>query len=75
MIALVHSSVPFAPLYGLAAAKFDPRKMNWIGSIDATSGICVAWHTSKIKDLEGSVRQAIRRGQLRRGLADGNPAR
>ena len=54
MIALVHSSVPYAPLYGIGAAKFDPRKLNWIGSIDATSGICVAWHTSKItswKDL------------------------
>ncbi len=49
MIALVHSSVPYAPLYGLAAAKFDPRKMNWLGSIDETSGICVAWGTSKIK--------------------------
>src|SRR5205085_7329072 len=54
VIALVHSSVPFAPVYGISAAKFDPRRMNWIGSIDATSGICVAWHTSKItswKDL------------------------
>jgi tripartite-type tricarboxylate transporter receptor subunit TctC len=49
IIALVHSSVPFAPLYGMSAAKFDPRKMNWLGSIDATSGICVAWHDSKIK--------------------------
>src|SRR5258706_12809872 len=48
-IALVHSRVPYAPLYGLAAAKFDPRKMNWLGSIDETSGICVAWGTSKIK--------------------------
>jgi len=49
VIALVHSSVPYAPLYGIKAANFDPRKMNWLGSIDATSGICVAWHTSKIK--------------------------
>jgi len=49
VIALVHSSVPFAPLYAIGAAKFDPRKFNWIGSIDATSGICVAWHSSKIK--------------------------
>ena len=49
VIALVHSSVPFAPLYGLSAAKFDPRKMNWIGSINATSGICVAWHSSQVK--------------------------
>ncbi|HEX3486700.1 MAG TPA: tripartite tricarboxylate transporter substrate-binding protein [Micropepsaceae bacterium] len=49
VVALVHSSVPFAPLYGLNQAKFDPRKINWIGSINATSGICVAWQTSNIK--------------------------
>jgi tripartite-type tricarboxylate transporter receptor subunit TctC len=48
-IALVHSSVPLAPVYGLKAAQFDPRRMNWIGSINATSGICVAWHTSQVK--------------------------
>ncbi len=47
-LGLVHSSVPFAPLYGIAPARFDPRKMNWIGSIDASTGICVAWHTSGI---------------------------
>ena len=47
-LGLVHSSVPFAPLYGIKAASFDPRKMNWIGSIDASTGICVAWHTSGI---------------------------
>jgi tripartite-type tricarboxylate transporter receptor subunit TctC len=48
-IGLVHSSVPFAPLYGLEGANFDPRKMNWLGSINTASGICVAWHTSGIK--------------------------
>jgi tripartite-type tricarboxylate transporter receptor subunit TctC len=47
-LGLVHSSVPFAPLYGIKAANFDPRKMNWIGSIDASTGICVAWHSSGI---------------------------
>ena len=47
-LGLVHSSVPFAPLYGIKAAAFDPRTMHWIGSIDASTGICVAWHTSGI---------------------------
>jgi tripartite-type tricarboxylate transporter receptor subunit TctC len=47
-LGLVHSSVPFAPLYGIKAANFDPREMNWIGSIDASTGICVAWYTSGI---------------------------
>jgi tripartite-type tricarboxylate transporter receptor subunit TctC len=55
-LALVHSSVPFAPLYGIKAASFDPRNMNWIGNIDASTGICVAWRDSGIatwQDLLG----------------------
>lgn len=47
-LGLVHSSVPYAPLYGIKAARFDPRAMNWIGSINASTGICVAWHSSGI---------------------------
>jgi tripartite-type tricarboxylate transporter receptor subunit TctC len=48
-IGLVHSSVPFAPLYGISGASFDPRQMNWIGSINSAIGICVAWHSGQIK--------------------------
>jgi len=33
----VHSSVPFAPLYGTKGANFDPRQMNWVGSITSES--------------------------------------
>jgi tripartite-type tricarboxylate transporter receptor subunit TctC len=51
-IGMVHSSVPFAPLYGIEGAKFDPRRMHWIGSLDASTGICVAWHTSPIKTFQ-----------------------
>jgi tripartite-type tricarboxylate transporter receptor subunit TctC len=47
-IGLVHSSVPFAPLYGIKGARFDPREMGWIGSIATSRGICVAWHTAGI---------------------------
>jgi tripartite-type tricarboxylate transporter receptor subunit TctC len=48
-IGLVHSSVPFAPLFGIKGANFDPRKMNWIGSMNTASAICISWHTSPIK--------------------------
>jgi tripartite-type tricarboxylate transporter receptor subunit TctC len=47
-IGLVHSSVPYAPLYGIRGANFDPRRMNWIGSINAATGICVSWTASGI---------------------------
>src|SRR3712207_263105 len=49
VIGLVHSSVPFAPLYGTKGATFDPREMNWIGSLATEGAMCVAWHTSKVK--------------------------
>ncbi len=52
VMGLVHSSVPFAPLYGIQGASVDPRKMNWIGSMNASTAICVAWHTSGIKDWQ-----------------------
>ncbi len=51
-IGLVHSSVPFAPLYGIKGATFDPRQMNWIGSINAATGICVSWTASGITKWE-----------------------
>jgi tripartite-type tricarboxylate transporter receptor subunit TctC len=47
-IGLVHSSVPFAPFYGIKGANFDPRQINWIGSINAATGICVSWTASGI---------------------------
>src|SRR5262249_1335814 len=38
----------FAPLYGIRGANFDPRRMNWIGSINAATGICVSWTASGV---------------------------
>jgi len=54
VLGLVHSSVPFAPLYGIKGATFDPRTMNWLGSINSSEAICVSWATSGVtqwKDL------------------------
>jgi tripartite-type tricarboxylate transporter receptor subunit TctC len=48
-IAMVHAMSPYAPLFGVEAAKYDPRKMNWLGSLDNSSGMCVAWAASGIK--------------------------
>lgn len=56
-IGLVHSSVPFAPLYGVKAATFDPRQMPWIGSLATASAMCVAWHQTDIKTWEDLSRK------------------
>jgi len=74
VLGLVHSSVPFAPLYGIKGAKFDPRRINWIGSLDANTAIChrLAWLADQ--ELAGCARAGIHRRRLGRGLADGNHA-
>jgi tripartite-type tricarboxylate transporter receptor subunit TctC len=51
-IAMVHAMSPYQPLFGVDAAKYDPRKMNWLGSLDNSSGLCVAWSASGIKNWQ-----------------------
>ena len=51
-IAMVHAMSPYQPLFGVDAAKYDPRKMNWLGSLDNSSGLCVAWAASGIKNWQ-----------------------
>lgn len=46
---LVHTTVPFAPLYGQEAANFDGTKFNYIGAMDTSDGLCIAWHQSGLK--------------------------
>ena len=58
-IGLVHSSVAYAPLYGLEGATFDPRQMHWIGSLNTASGMCVAWHGSGIKTWEDLLKKGF----------------
>ena len=54
-IGMVHSSVPYAPLYGIRGANFDPRRMSWIGSINAATGICVSWTASGITTWSAEI--------------------
>src|SRR5262245_53249975 len=59
VIGMVHSSVPFAPLYGLSAARFDPRKFGWLGSLDESIGICVSWTTSGISTWQDMMSKGL----------------
>jgi tripartite-type tricarboxylate transporter receptor subunit TctC len=40
VLGLVHAQAPLAPLLGNRAAQFDPRKFNWLGSMDQAVGEC-----------------------------------
>jgi tripartite-type tricarboxylate transporter receptor subunit TctC len=52
VLGIVHSSVPFAPLFGISAARFDPMKLSFVGAMNQQTGICVSWHTTDIKTWE-----------------------
>jgi tripartite-type tricarboxylate transporter receptor subunit TctC len=46
------NNVPMDPLFGNQAARYDARKLNWIGSIGKLQNVCATWHTSTIKTIE-----------------------
>ena len=39
-------STPYEPLMGNAAAKFDVKKLHWIGSTSSEIAVVIAWHTA-----------------------------
>jgi tripartite-type tricarboxylate transporter receptor subunit TctC len=50
-IGMLYNTNILEPLLGNAAAKYDPLKMGWVGSIGKLQNICVTWHTSPVKTL------------------------
>ena len=38
-----------APLLGSAGARYDPRQLSWIGSMNAEVATAIAWHTHPVK--------------------------
>ena len=47
-IALVSNNTPFEPLFGNREARYDPGKINWIGSPGSEIGIWGVWHASPV---------------------------
>ncbi len=46
------NGIAMDPLLGNAAAKFDGRKFNWLGSIGKLQNVCAIWHEHPIKTIE-----------------------
>lgn len=59
-IAATFNTIALMPLYGDRDAQFDPRKLNWIGSIGKQQAVCVTWKTSQVKTLdEAKTREVL----------------
>jgi tripartite-type tricarboxylate transporter receptor subunit TctC len=59
VLGAVVRTVPFQPLYGNAAAKFDAMTVNWLGSSNQDVGLFVTWHTAPAKTIDDLFRNEI----------------
>lgn len=48
-----------APLFSVAGARFDAKKMNWLGTLDRASSVCLAWHTTPFLSMEDALQQEM----------------
>jgi len=53
------NGTPNAPLLTPKTARFDPTKLNWIGSIYRSNNFAYVWHTSKLQTLEQLKTQEV----------------
>ena len=51
-IATIGRATVAAPLFEVAAAKFDPREFSWLGSANDEVSICAAWRESGIRRFD-----------------------
>src|SRR5262245_52795362 len=56
------STMPFYTLLEGVNSRFDPLKLNWIGSISSQLGVCIAWHTSSFKTLDDVMARPMKLG-------------
>ncbi|MFN3889636.1 MAG: Bug family tripartite tricarboxylate transporter substrate binding protein [Beijerinckiaceae bacterium] len=41
-----------APLFKVKGAQFDATKINWLGTLDRSTSLCVTWHTTGVTKIE-----------------------
>ncbi len=46
------NGMPTGPLLNPKAARFDPTKLNWLGSMYRSNNVAYVWHTAPVQSLE-----------------------
>ena len=59
VIGLVSRGIPLEPLLGGEGTQFDALKMNWIGSPDRDTTVCIARKDARVKSLADLTRQEL----------------
>ena len=47
------------PLLDPEKARYDLRKLNWIGSTDNDASTCFAWHTASVKTFDDLLQHEL----------------
>jgi tripartite-type tricarboxylate transporter receptor subunit TctC len=48
-----------APLFKVKGAQFDATKINWLGTLDRSTSLCVTWHTTGVTDIQQLQKQEL----------------
>jgi len=68
VIALIHrGAVSTLPIFRPRNVRYDPTKFKWIGSMNASIGFCVAWHTQKVKKFKDVFTESLIVGGIAAG--------
>lgn len=59
VIVSTYNALLLEPLYGNPAVKYDPRELEWVGSMGKQQQICVTWHTSPIKTIDQAKQREV----------------
>ena len=51
--------VPFEPMLGKTEFKFDPLRLNWVGSMNQDVSLAISWKTVKIKTFADLTRHEL----------------
>lgn len=56
----VINNMPYDPLFGGPAARFDVFQLNWLGSLSKQTNVCLAWKASPFKSLDDVMQKKMR---------------
>ncbi|MDB5509697.1 MAG: Tripartite-type tricarboxylate transporter, receptor component TctC [Hyphomicrobiales bacterium] len=59
VIGLGPGSIGTADLFGASGARYDARKLSWIGSMNADVGVSLAWHTAPVKNADDLMKTEL----------------
>ncbi len=54
VIAALTNGAALEPLLGNPGARYDPRKLGWLGSIGKLQNVCATWHSSPVKTIDAA---------------------